>query len=307
MWQVEWNNGTVPRGAGRETAVVDADRECQYVQPLNVSWLPQTTDTLAKTNMNKDQETSLSQPSHPLTGQVALVTGGGRGIGRSIAVAYAQAGADVCVMARTTGEIQAVAKEITGMGRKAIALTADVTDRSAVEQAVTEFSENFERLDILVNNAGGATDRSGFLESSVEDWVSAVRLNIEGVYLVSRFFTPLMIQSGGGKIINVGSGMGHRAGDSNSSYRVGKAGAWMLTQCMSEELWGHGIEVNELVPGPVATDATKGIMKIGGPPPFAPSERVKSPDEVAPMALWLVTQLAGGPTGQSFSLARRPI
>lgn len=249
----------------------------------------------------------MDQPERPLAGKVALVTGGGRGIGRSIAIAVAEAGADVGVLARTSSEIESVAAEITGMGRIAISLTADVTDSTAVQQAAEQFSRKFSRLDILVNNAGGATDRSGILESSVDDWVTAVRLNIDGVYLVSRFFTPVMIESGGGKIINIGSGMGHRAGDSNSSYRVGKAGSWMLTQCMAEELWNHGIEVNELVPGPVATDATKGIMKIGGPPPFAPSERVKSPDEVAPLALWLATQAPGGPTGQSFSLARRPI
>ncbi len=249
----------------------------------------------------------MPQPGLPLSGQVVLVTGGGRGIGMSIAIAIAEAGADVCVLARTAAEIESVAGEIERLGRKAIAIAADVTNRSAVEQAAAKYSNSFSRLDVLVNNAGGATDRSGILESSIEDWVTAVRLNIDGVYLVSRFFTPLMIDSGGGKIINVGSGMGHRAGDSNSSYRVGKAGSWMLTQCMSEELWSKGIEVNELVPGPVATDATKEIMKIGGPPPFAPSERVKSPDEVAPLALWLATQPAGGPTGQSFSLARRPI
>lgn len=249
----------------------------------------------------------MNQPDGQLRDKIAVVTGGGRGIGRSIAIALAEAGADVCVLARTASEIESVASEIRSIGRTAIALTADVRDRSAVELAAAEFSNTFSRLDVLVNNAGGATDRSGILESSIDDWLTAVRLNIEGVYLVSRFFTPVMIDSGGGKIINIGSGMGHRAGDSNSSYRVGKAGSWMLTQCMSEELWNKGIEVNELVPGPVATEATKGIMKIGGPPPFAPSERVKSPEEVAPLAVWLATQPVGGPTGQSFSLARRPI
>ena len=116
---------------------------------------------------------------------------------------------------------------------------------------------------------------------------------------------PLMGE--GSTIINVGSGMGHSAGGANSSYRVGKAGAWMLTQCMAEEFWERGIDVNELVPGPVATDATKDIMEVGGPPPFAPSERVKTPDLVVPLAMWLARQGTGGPIGQSFSLARRPL
>ncbi len=249
----------------------------------------------------------MTDTNRPLEGKVALVTGGGRGIGKAIAIALSGAGADACVLARTSSQVQAVADEISSAGRTALALTADVTDSASIEQAFTDFSRYFGRLDILINNAGGATDRSGLLESSIEDWIGAVRLNIEGVFLVSRHFVPLMIKSGGGKIINVGSGMGHRAGDANSSYRVGKAGSWMLTQCMAEELWSDGIDVNELVPGPVATDATKGIMSVGGPPPFAPSERVKTPEEVAPLALWLATQPAGGPTGQSFSLARRPI
>ncbi len=249
----------------------------------------------------------MDQDSQPLHGRAALVTGGGRGIGRSIAIGLARAGADVCVLARTDTEVTAVADEITGIGRKSLALAADVTDRTAVQGAAEEFSDTFDRLDILVNNAGGATDRSGILESSVDDWLAAVRLNIDSVYLVSRHFVPLMIETGGGKIINVGSGMGHQPGDSNSSYRVGKAGSWMLTQCMSAELWSHGIDVNELVPGPVATRATTDFMEVGGPPPFAPSERMKTPDEVVPLAAWLATQPEGGPTGQSFSLARRPI
>jgi len=245
--------------------------------------------------------------SYQLGGKVALVTGGGRGIGRSIALALAAAGADVCVAARTRHEIDAVAREIESAGRRALALQGDVVDDESVDRAASEFAGAFSRLDILVNNAGGATDRSGMLDSSLEDWTGAVRLNIEGVYMVSRAFLPIMARSGGGKVINVGSGMGHSPGPSNSSYRVGKAGAWMLTRCMAEEMWEYGIEVNELVPGPVLTDATRDFMQVGGPPPFAPSERVKSPDEVAPLALWLAGQPAGGPTGQSFSLARRPI
>lgn len=242
-----------------------------------------------------------------LAGKVAVVTGGGRGIGRAIALEYAREGADVCVIARTSEQIKSVADEVISMGRLSSAITADVTDPEAVKKAGEKVLEQFGRVDVLVNNAGGATDRSGFMQSSEEDWLKAIRLNIDNVYLMCRAFLPMMIEAGGGKIINVGSGMGHRAGNGNSSYRVGKAGAWMLTQCLAEELWEHGIEVNELVPGPVETDATQDIMKVGGPPPFAPSERVKTPEEVAPLALWLATQPVGGPTGQSFSLARRPI
>jgi 3-oxoacyl-[acyl-carrier protein] reductase len=240
-----------------------------------------------------------------LTGQSAVVTGGGRGIGRAIALALADAGADVAVVARTSSEIGEVSALIRRKGRKGVPVTADLTDSSNVESAVNLIRFEFGAVDILVNNAGGATDRSPMVESSREDWLGAVRLNIDSVYLMTVGLVPFM--SKGSKIINVGSGMGHSAGGSNSSYRVGKAGAWMLTQCMAEEFWELGIEVNELVPGPVLTDATKDVMEVGGPPPFAPSERVKTPEEVVPLALWLARQKPGGPTGQSFSLARRPL
>jgi 3-oxoacyl-[acyl-carrier protein] reductase len=208
-------------------------------------------------------------------------------------------------VARTSSEIGEVAEIIRGKGRKGVPVTADLTDPANVDAALNVIKFEFGLIDILVNNAGGATDRSSMMESSREDWLGAVRLNIDSVYLMTVGIVPMMGR--GAKIINIGSGMGHSAGASNSSYRVGKAGAWMLTQCMAEEFWERGIEVNELVPGPVATEATKDVMEVGGPPPFAPSERVKTPEEVAPLALWLATQKSGGPTGQSFSLARRPL
>ena len=244
--------------------------------------------------------------TNPLNDQVAVVTGGGRGIGRSIGLAFANAGADVVVVARTATQVEAVTKEISGLGRKSLPVVADVTDPVQVNRAAEEVGTAFGRIDILVNNAGGSLDRSSFLDSASDAWLKTIRLNIDSVYLVSRAFVPHM-RTSGGKIINVGSGMGRGAGSGNSSYRVGKAGSWMLTQCLSAELWDRGIDVNELIPGPVATDATADHMKVGGPPPFNPSERVKTADEVAPLALWLATRPIGGPTGQSFSLARRPL
>jgi 3-oxoacyl-[acyl-carrier protein] reductase len=242
---------------------------------------------------------------YDLTGKTAVVTGGGRGIGRAIALALADSGADVAVVARTSSEIGEVSEIIRGKGRKSVPVTADLTIPDQVDSAVNVIRYELGRVDILVNNAGGATDRARITDSSRDDWLAAVRLNIDSVYLMTAGVLSLMER--GSKIINVGSGMGHRSGDSNSSYRVGKAGAWMLTQCMAEEFWGRGIDVNELVPGPVETPATQDIMQVGGTPPFAPSERVKSPEEVVPLALWLAKQTVGGPTGQSFSLARRPI
>ncbi|MFT5370286.1 MAG: 3-oxoacyl-[acyl-carrier protein] reductase [Candidatus Latescibacterota bacterium] len=242
-----------------------------------------------------------------LQNKVALVTGSGRGIGKAIAIAYAKAGAHLALSARSTDQLNQTAEEIQALGQKTVIVPADVTDVNQVKILADKIRETFGRLDILVNNAGGGIERSLILESDPDLWIKDVTVNCTSAYLVTRALLPLMIESGGGKIINVGSGMGHRPGPNSSAYHVGKAGMWMFTQCLSEEVWEHGIDVNELIPGPVATDLTDGRMKVGGPPPFAPSEHVKTPEDVTPLALYLATQPNGGPTGQSFSLTRRPI
>ena len=180
-----------------------------------------------------------------------------------------------------------------------------MTDRAQVDALASEFSSAFGRLDILFNNAGGGKEKNTVLESDPDLWIQDIELNLTSAYLVSRALIPLMIESGGGRVINVGSGMGHRPGQ--GAYTVAKAGMWMFTQSLSLEVWEDGVDVNELIPGPVETDLTRGHMKAGGPPPFAPSENVKTPADVVPLAIWLATQPDGGPTGQSFSLTRRPL
>ena len=250
--------------------------------------------------------------SHPdltprLTDRVAVVTGGGRGIGRAIALALAAEGADICIVARTEHQLESVTVEVEALGRSALAVVADCTHPEQVEAMAGQVRARFGRLDILANNAGGGIESKPVLESDPELWVKDVQVNLMSAYLVTRHLLSLMVETGGGKILNTGSGMGHGAGPGNSAYRVGKAGMWMFTQCLAAEVWEQGIEANELVPGPVQTDLTDTRMQVGAPPPFAPSERVKYPEEVAPLAVWLATQPAGGPTAQSFSLARRPI
>ena len=240
-----------------------------------------------------------------LQGKAALVTGGGRGIGRAVALGLADAGADVGVIARTRSEIDAVAAEIRMKSRRAESFEADLTHPAQVDALASDFSKTFGCLDILFNNAGGGIERNTILASDPQLWIQDIERNLYSTYLVSRALIPLMIQSGGGKVINVGSGMGHRPGQ--GAYTVAKAGLWMFTQSLSLEVWKDGIDVNELIPGPVETELTRDHMKAGGPPPFAPSERVKTPEEVVPLAMWLATQPVGGPTGQSFSLTRRPL
>ncbi|MCY3683166.1 MAG: SDR family NAD(P)-dependent oxidoreductase [Gemmatimonadetes bacterium] len=242
-----------------------------------------------------------------LTGKVALVTGSGRGIGRAIAIAFATEGADLILAARTTEQLDAVAEEIRALGRKVLPVPTDVTNRQSVDALAEKVRGEFDRLDILVNNAGGGIERNSILDSNPDPWIETIAVNCISAYLVSHALLPLMIESGGGRVINVGSGMGHRPRAGNSAYNVGKAGMWMFTQCLAEEVWEHSITVNELIPGPVATHLTGDRMRVGGPPPFAPSEVVKAPEDVVPLALFLATQPDGGPTAQTFSLTRRPI
>ena len=242
-----------------------------------------------------------------LLGSVALVTGGGRGIGRATSLALAEAGADVVVTARTTTELEAVAREVRARGRRSLARRCDVTAyddcRSAVESTVAELG----RLDILVNNAGGSAERAEVVDSDPARWASTITVNLLGIYYCTRAALPFMISGRGGKIINVGSGMAHGVATGNSAYSASKAGAWMLTQVLAQEVWPHGIDVNEVVPGPVYTKGTEDVFRPDAPPPFSPSERVKLPEEVAELILWLALRPKGGPTGQSFSLARRPL
>ncbi len=239
----------------------------------------------------------------------AVVTGGGRGIGRAVALALAREGADVCVTARSEEEINGVAEQIRGLGRKAVVIVCDVAAPESVDAMMSQAVEALGGLDVLVNNAGGAFQRSAVRESDAAEWKRTIDVNLLGAYYCARAAIEPMIASGGGKIINVGSGMGHQARAGNSAYNAAKAGLWMFTRCLALELWDKNIEVNELVPGPVYTDLTAGYFdpSLKVPPPFAESERVKTPEECVPLALFLASHPPGGPTGQTFSLARRPV
>jgi 3-oxoacyl-[acyl-carrier protein] reductase len=247
-----------------------------------------------------------------LRGRVAVVTGGGRGIGRAIVRALTRAGADVALCARTAGETEAVAAEARSLGRRAVAVPADVAVRDQVRAFAAAVGRELGRVDLLVNNAGGVVERdTPIAESEPARWWRAVEVNLYGTYLVTRELLGLM--GPGGKIVTIGSGMGHEAPrGGNSSYNVAKAGVGMLTRCLAVELWPRGIDVNEVLPGPVANGLDpEGRLaearRERAAASFAASERLKHPDRVAELVLWLATRGEDGPTGQTFSLARRPL
>ena len=237
----------------------------------------------------------------PLHGKVAVVTGGGRGIGRAIALAYAEAGAAVCCTARTREQIEDTADRIRGAGGTGIAVAADVTDPRVVKRMFEEAAEALGGIDILVANAGGVLESKPVREGDPALWEATVAVNLFGAYHCIRAAIPHLKRRGGGKILTMGSGMGHNGLAGHSSYCCAKAALWMLTRVCARELWADGISVNELVPGPVLTDATRGGGAVAG----IDSEWVKSPEDVVPLALFLATQPEVGPTAQSFSLMRR--
>jgi 3-oxoacyl-[acyl-carrier protein] reductase len=240
-----------------------------------------------------------------LKGKVAVVTGGGRGIGKAIALAYAQAGAAVCCAARTLAEIEQTAREIHQAGGRGLAIQTDVTRFEMVEIMLRQTVEAFGGLDILVINAGANDDRRPVEESQPADWRTTLEVNLIGAYYCAKAAIPHFKERGGGKIITIGSGLGHRGRAGGSAYACSKAGLWMLTRVLAQELWPYNVSVNELIPGPVETAMTTEATRDKETVFSVESEWIKSPEEVTPLALFLATQPDIGPTAQSFSLMRR--
>jgi 3-oxoacyl-[acyl-carrier protein] reductase len=244
-----------------------------------------------------------------LQGKVALVTGAGKGIGRAIALGYAKQGAAVCCAGRTAADLESLAAEIRGEGGRAIAVAVDVSDEDAVARMVAACTEAFGRLDVLLVNAGVTAEGTSVEESGPRQWRRTLEVNLFGAYLCARAAIPALKASGGGKIITVGSGLGHTGLPRISDYACAKAGLWMLTRVLAQELAPHGIDVNELIPGPVVTAMTASAVAQGHlqSSPALQHEWVKQPEDVLPLALFLATQPPRGPTAQSFCLGRREI
>jgi 3-oxoacyl-[acyl-carrier protein] reductase len=239
-----------------------------------------------------------------LKDKVAIITGGGRGIGRAIAIAYAAEGARIVIAARSTEQLDEVAREITEQGAEVLTVPTDLRINADVENLVQKTVDRFGRIDILVNNAG-VNPRGLFLDSTDEEWEQGWQINVMGVVRCCRAALPIMQQQGSGNIINVGSGMGQVGHANLSVYCASKAALHGLTQAIAEEVWQDGIIANVLIPGPVRTELSKPAWENSGT--FrAQSDPWKKPEQVVASALFLAAQPpASGMTGQILSIMRR--
>ena len=194
-----------------------------------------------------------------LGGQVVLVTGSSRGLGRAMAVALARAGADVIVNGREAAGCAAVLREVESHGRRALALPADLGDRAQVESLVARAIAWQGRLDVLVNNAG-IIRRTPAAEHSDADWDAVLRVNLDGVFTAARAAGRHMLARGSGRIINVASLLSFFGGVTVPGYAASKGAIAQLTKALSNEWAGRGVRVNAIAPGYMRTDNTAALQ-----------------------------------------------
>ncbi|MBN2401638.1 MAG: SDR family oxidoreductase [Spirochaetes bacterium] len=237
-----------------------------------------------------------------LTGKSAIVTGGGKGIGRAIALGLAASGASVVVAARTKQEIDSVADEITKSGGRAIAVPADLTVNEQLENLVSTAVSSFGSIDILVNNAARSFMRS-LLDMREDGWDKVFDTNVKSVWLLSRIAARHMMEKKSGSIINITTVGAERTEPGMSAYNTSKAALKMLTRCMAREWAEYGIRVNAVGPAITRTEFSKPIWSnpdiakkmIAG----IPMGRLAEPEEIVGAVLFLVSGAAGFVTGQS--------
>ncbi|MGA9347472.1 MAG: SDR family NAD(P)-dependent oxidoreductase [Anaerolineae bacterium] len=233
-------------------------------------------------------------------GKVAIVTGAARGIGEAIALTLAREGADVVVTDVDWEGARRVAQEIEGLGRKAKAIQADVSQREAVQQLVSETVTVFGRIDILVNNAG-IIRRGTFVEHSPQDWEKVLSVNLGGTFNCTQEVVPLMIKQGGGKIINISSVAG-KVGDlaSAPSYGTSKGAINTLTKSLARELAPYGINVNAVAPHAIETDMSRewSEEKRRQIVEAIPLKRLGKPQDVAEAVAFLASDGADFITGE---------
>lgn len=245
---------------------------------------------------------ALPESQQRLRGQVAIVTGASRGIGRAIALELASEGASVAInYASSSGAAEEVVSEITAAGGSAIALQADVSKADQVDALLNTVMEKWKRVDVLVNNAGITRDTL-LLRMKPEDWQAVIDLNLTGVFLCTRAISKVMLKQRSGRIINISSVAGQMGNPGQANYSAAKAGVIGFTKTVAKELATRGITVNAVAPGFIATDMTSNI-KSEEILKFIPLGRYGQPEEVAGLVRFLAADPAAAYiTGQTLNV-----
>ena len=241
-----------------------------------------------------------------LENKVALVTGGSRGIGRAIALAFADAGADVIVSSRKLPDLEKVAEEIRGSGRRALAVAAHNAKMEELTNLVAKVKEEFARIDILVNNAATNPVMASVLEMEEAPFDLIMNVNIKGYYFLSQAAARMMVEQGGGVIINISSVGGISPDKGLGPYCISKAAIIMMTKHMALELGEHNIRVNAIAPGVVQTRFSQALWSneelMAQELSKMPLKRIAQPEEIARTALYLASDASGFMTGHTVVL-----
>ena len=236
-----------------------------------------------------------------LEGKVAIVTGASRGIGRSIALGFAAAGADVGIAARSEGDLKELSDEISDLGRKAVVVPTDVTSRDQIQNMVDTCVAELGGLDILVNNAGGTRFMSPLVGLRPDGWDKVLTLNLDSVFHATQIAANAMLERGGGSIIQISSVAGISGAQGLSFYSAAKGAVRLMTQAVAKELAQSGVRVNSIAPGWVATDlnammrADESSMKLAVS--MVPMGRMAEPEEIVGAAIFLASDASSFVTG----------
>jgi NAD(P)-dependent dehydrogenase (short-subunit alcohol dehydrogenase family) len=244
---------------------------------------------------------NFSPDDFSLKDKVALVTGGSRGIGKAIAVGLAKAGADVALASRKLPDLEEVAKEIKGLGRKSLAVAAHMGRLEEINSLVSRVKDEFGRIDILVNNAATNPTMDQAIDIGERAWDSIMNLNLKGLFFLSQAVAMLMKEQGGGKIINVASIEGITPGIL-PVYAISKAGVIMATKVMAQEWAKYNIRVNAIAPGLTRTRFSEALLSnpdiLSVAMMMTPMGRVAEPEEMVGAVIFLVSDASGYVTGQ---------
>ena len=239
-----------------------------------------------------------------LDGKAAVVTGGGSGLGREMALALARAGVDVVLAARRPRPISETAALVRDMGRRALPVSTDVTDSTQVRRLFQTAFDELGKVDILLNNAGVVRDQGGkpIWDISDEEWRVGIDANLTGAFYCSRAVARHMVDRGQGKIINVSSGFGLRGGRDSYVYGCGKGGVIQLTRILATSLGRYGVNSNCIVPGYFPTEGTAASRENLPRADLIPVGRAGSPAELGPIAVFLASPASDYMNGELFAV-----